>query len=415
MVTYSKFLSTFLLLIFLSAIAIGETVQAADEPLSNFRTEFNEGLELLKKHQYKKAVAKFTVSIAENAIGDKQQALALYHRGLAYQALGQLDKARGDYSRAIKLQALGDKTINVAYYNRGLVHDGLNRPTAALADFVSAIEKNPDFSPAYHNLGNVLRKMGKHKRAIKNFVKSLKLGNPHPYLTYLGLAMAYDAIGRKEQAITSLKYALNLQPRFQQAVEMLARLTTEDLYTFPTKTASTLDTSPTVTASIPKNAATGQPVLTDTRVISDFERLDMKLRGMVKVEPQPVTFKKLALRGTLTTSSPGSVALLVPGPGFRKAQQGRRTLSLPKKKPQRAHYKVQLGTSKNSDKARKIWFFLRAQHADLLKNLNPSFPRINLGDRGYLYRIQVGPFKTRQAANRLCNIIKERAVNCFLV
>jgi len=68
MFTFSRFLSTFFLLIFLSSVAVVETVQAAGETPLNFKTEFDEGRALLKKHQYKKAVVKFTVSIDRKSV-----------------------------------------------------------------------------------------------------------------------------------------------------------------------------------------------------------------------------------------------------------------------------------------------------------------------------------------------------------
>ncbi len=396
-------------------------VHAAVDLAAKSRPVYSQGLKLLRKRQFNKAIERFSIVIEQEPAGDNLQALALYHRGLAYQAMNQLDKARSDYSRAIKLQTLSKKILKVVYYNRGLVHDGLKRPNAALADFVSAIDKNPDFSPAYHNLGNVLRKMGRHKRAIKNFLKSLELGNPQPYLTYMGLALAYEGVDRNKEAITSLKYALDVRPRFKKAQDMLARLTTEDLYTFPTATGLPSNGSPTVTGSIPPGAARRDTVenTNQLNVINDINNL--RLRSFVEVKKEPVQYKKLALRGSVTNAPIGRVAVIVPGPGLNAAKRGKRSAPIPRKKPApastkaRSKFKVQLGVSKTSAQANKVWFFLRAQHEDVLGQLRPTFQRVNLGKRGVLYRIQVGPFKSRLAADRLCKTIKERAVNCFPV
>jgi len=199
---YLRILSAVLLVIILSpaTIMLPAQAQSASQPAGDARVAFSQGLKLLRVRQFKKAIDNFTVTIAQEPSGDNLQALALYHRGLAYQGVGKLDLARSDYSRAIKLKTLRNEVLKVVYYNRGLVHDGLKRPNAALADFVSAIDKDPKYAPAYHNLGNVLRKLGRNERAIKNFVKSLELGNPQPYLTYLGLAMAYESTGRSKEA-----------------------------------------------------------------------------------------------------------------------------------------------------------------------------------------------------------------------
>ncbi len=387
------------------------------------KTVFSQALKLLKKRQFNSAIKKLTRVINQKPVDDKLQGVAYYNRGLANQALGKLDVARADYSSAINLKTLNDKVLKVVYYNRGLVHDGLKRPQAALADFTSAIEKNPKFAPAYHNRGNVLRKLGRPEQAIGDFIKSLKLGNPQPYLTYLGLAMSYERLKRNKAAITSLKYALRLRPRFKEASDMLARLTTADLYTFPTRTASVNDDSPITTSSISKATTTNNPARKSRRVIAEFARPnsnpnpdpDLGLRGVKKVEKQPVQYKKLALRGTLTDSASGRVAIIVPGPGLKKAQKAKRPKVLPKKRAVRGNFKVQLGTSRTSARANKVWFFLRAQHEDLLEKLKPTFQKVKLDDGGTLYRIQVGPFKSWASAQRMCEAIKQRAVNCFPV
>ena len=196
---------------------------------------------------------------------------------------------------------------------------------------------------------------------------------------------------------------------------MLARLTTEDLYTFPTKTASINNDSPITTRSISKAATTNVPGQVPTRVMSEFPRPNIGLRGVVKVEEEPVQFKKLALRGTLTDSTIGHVAIVVPGPGLKKAQKVKRPKTLPKKRPVRGNFKVQLGTSRSSASANKVWFFLRARHEDLLENLKPTFQKVKIDGGGTLYRIQVGPFKSWRAAQRMCETIKQRAVNCLPV
>ncbi len=414
---FSRILNIFILAVSLSLVGVffQSNAQAAIEPADKTSPLFTQGLKLFKTRQFNAAIEKFTTIIERKTTDKRQQALSWYNRGLAYQALGQLDQARSDYTRALKMQVLKDSVVKAVYYNRGLVHDGLKRPQAALADFTSAIEKSPKFSPAYHNLGNVLRKMGKNKRAIKNFLKSLKLGNPQPYLTYMGLALAYEATGRKKAAITSLKYALDLRPRFKQARNMLARLTSEELYAFAARTEPQFDGSPVVTGSIP-NQAVVENLDKSTRIVSDFIPWKLKLRGSLEAKREVVRYKKFALRGSLTNASDGRIARLVPGYGLKKLQK-RRALkkTSPLKRPAHRSFKVQLATSNSNAKANRIWLFLKAQNEDLLQNLKPSFQRVNLGDRGFLYRLQVGPFSSLPTAKRLCQTMKEQAVNCFTV
>ncbi len=417
MKTSTLVLRAIILAVFLSTAAVWfpGTLLAQSQTGFGAKQAFGLGLKLLKTRQYKDAIEQFSAALSAGTLSDNLPALVYYHRGLAFQALGQFDKARKDYSQAIKLKTLKDSVLKVAYYNRGIIHDALKRPNAALADFTSAINKNPEFAPAYHNLGNVLRKMGRNERAIKNFLKSLELGNPQPQLPYMGLALAYEAIGRKPEAITSLKYALRVRPKFKKAQAMLARLTTQDLYSFPNNTSSSQDTTPTVTASISKNVTKYDIPDNSRPLLTEFDRLDQRLGNLVKRQPEAVKYKKLALRGSMANASSGSVALVVPGPGFTKAIRSTPAKKSPARRPPKGLYYAQLATSETDEKAEKIWFFLRAQHDDLLKNLKPNYERVKLPKQKVFYRIQAGPFNNRQAINKLCQAINKRGVNCFPV
>lgn len=444
MIAFSKFWQICALTVFLFAgvsLAAGPAGAARKGNNLTGETAYKQGLKLLKKRQHKKAIEKFTYALTSDTLGDRTFAMAHYHRGVTYQSSGQSEKARKDYTLAIKQDVLSSEMLKTIYYNRGLVHDTLKRPNAAFADFTSALEIDPKFAAGYHNLGNVLRKMGRHKRAVAHLIKSLKLGNPQPHLPYMSLALAYEALGRNKDAITSAKYALKLKPKLRRAQAILARLTTNDLYSFPaqkralktevattsTPTPTAITRSPVTTAAIDVKQSKSRLPSKSNLVLSEFERLDLKMAGQTNDQPKPVRYGKLALRGKFGTSSLGSVAVVVPGPGLKKVTEPVkviRVLPLPKpnlrrlarqKRGLKGMYLAQLGAGNSQDNAEKMWFLLKIQHKDLLKPLKSNIERVDLGAQGVFYRVQAGPFKSQDSAEILCTKIKKRGVNCFSV
>lgn len=78
-------------------------------------------------------------------------------------------------------------------------------------------------------------------------------------------------------------------------------------------------------------------------------------------------------------------------------------------------YRLQLGAMRTPESAREEWGRLERQNADLLGKLAYAAPRVDLGNRGVFYRIQVGPVTEAAAADRTCNELKRRGVGCILV
>ena len=61
------------------------------------------------------------------------------------------------------------------------------------------------------------------------------------------------------------------------------------------------------------------------------------------------------------------------------------------------------------------WFQLKARHRDLLGNLVMVIERVNLGSRGYVFRLQAGPLESRDQVEGLCHLLSQRKIACSLV
>ena len=83
-------------------------------------------------------------------------------------------------------------------------------------------------------------------------------------------------------------------------------------------------------------------------------------------------------------------------------------------------FRVQLGAFSSPENANRGWEALRDAHPDLLADpghaMSLYIDKSDLDDNlGAVFRVQVGPFETEVSAAALCDALRKRAVNCFLV
>jgi phosphoserine phosphatase len=64
--------------------------------------------------------------------------------------------------------------------------------------------------------------------------------------------------------------------------------------------------------------------------------------------------------------------------------------------------------------ARKAMQQLQAREADLVKGLKFQLQRADLGDKGVFARLVIGAM-AREEAERLCNRLKVRGHDCFVI
>ena len=80
----------------------------------------------------------------------------------------------------------------------------------------------------------------------------------------------------------------------------------------------------------------------------------------------------------------------------------------------RQDYMVQLSASRSRALARGVYARLQAKHDDLLGRRDPFILRVDLGDRGIFYRVNVAGFATKAAADSFCADLKKRGQDCLV-
>lgn len=80
----------------------------------------------------------------------------------------------------------------------------------------------------------------------------------------------------------------------------------------------------------------------------------------------------------------------------------------------RQDFMVQLAASRSRALARGVYAKLQKQYDDVLARRDPLFLRVDLGDRGIFYRVNVPGFATRSAASLFCDNLKKRGQDCLV-
>ena len=75
---------------------------------------------------------------------------------------------------------------------------------------------------------------------------------------------------------------------------------------------------------------------------------------------------------------------------------------------------VQLAASRSRALARGVYSNLQGNYSDLLGQRNPLILRVDLGDKGIFYRVNVPGFESRSAASAFCTNLKSRGQDCLV-
>lgn len=75
---------------------------------------------------------------------------------------------------------------------------------------------------------------------------------------------------------------------------------------------------------------------------------------------------------------------------------------------------VQVASQRSEADAQGSWKALQTRYPNLLSSYTASVKQVNLGERGIYYRAQVGPFASRDEANKLCQSLRAQGGDCVV-
>lgn len=105
--------------------------------------------------------------------------------------------------------------------------------------------------------------------------------------------------------------------------------------------------------------------------------------------------------GATPASSPAAAAAAAPRAAATAVPTGR--------------YRIQVGAMRSEAEAREAWDKVRRKHADVVGNLDASYPRVQLPGKGEFIRVQVGPLPDAGAAREACARLSRGGTGCMVV
>lgn len=398
----------------LAGLSLAFWSQAAWAQLTPFET-MQRGVVAYDEGRYAEAISDFTEALKTEGLPPGLEARLYYRRGLANQFLERAGEAVVDYTTAITLHALSDDVTAVIHYNRALAYDDLKKFDLAIADLDQAVKLKSEFPEAYNNRANLYRRLGRYDQAIADFNTSVGLKNPMPHLPLYGMGLTYEALGDPSKAEEYFKAAYQADPNYEPARERVASLGTA-----PARPAATADAraeganyigegdtstpeEEAAAAAAPMRPATGAPAELRAAAAPEPQRApparptpSMDETRLVSLGTPPVRSEPEGGPATATAAPASAAAVAAPA------------------MTRRSGLVVQLAAYSSEERAMAGWKQLNRQHEEVLKGFEPVITEVTPASGETVYRLQVGPMASKDAALALCNSLKERGLSCIV-
>jgi type IV pilus assembly protein PilF len=139
-----------------------------------------------------------------------QKAEAHYKIGVAYLNETKIQQAFVEFQKALELAPRDKKVLNAIGYIYLMYFD---ETAKAIDAFEKATQVDPGYSDAYNNLGYAYEKLGRYDTAISYYKKAVSdLLYSTPEKSYISMGNSYYRLGKYEEALHSFKEAIKRAP-----------------------------------------------------------------------------------------------------------------------------------------------------------------------------------------------------------
>lgn len=185
----------------LKTLELGISIMPDSVSLYNMRGGLFESFML-----YKEAILDFTKGY-EKSTNAKSQSNLLSNRGGTKSRLRDFEGAYIDLKKAAELDSLNMDALN----NLAAVCDEVNKPNETLKYLELIITLNPNYVPAYVNIGFKYQILEQHEKAIIYFNKAIEL-SPDAALGYSNRSFSRLKVNDLEGATKDINQSLTLMP-----------------------------------------------------------------------------------------------------------------------------------------------------------------------------------------------------------
>ncbi len=359
-------------------IGLGMSAQAIAAPPGDIQA----GREAFNSGKYADAIARLSNVIARGKAGKDVLAKVFYMRGVSYQQLKRLTPAIADFSNAIWLDELPAGLQAKAYMRRGKLRLAMSQHGEALKDMNEAVRLRGD-AASYTARGEALIRLGKPKLAIRDFDRALGKKPAARHRIYYLRAQAFEAMGRKGDAVANLRKAVALAPDYQPAGRML----------------KAIGAAPAISvAALPETKPVRQHILTTGSIRPQGAKGRMITDNIAERDWMSATTLKRFDTGALRKAVPRR-PVVAPG---RKQRSGARG------------YVLQLSARKTLETAKITLHHIASINGDLLAGMKLYVEKARSARLGDVYRVRIGPFSGQKQPAKLCDQLKSRGQACFL-
>ncbi len=130
---------------------------------------------------------------------------------------------------AISDGLLDRKDLAATYVNRGILEMSRENYGIAEQNFHHALSVIPKLAEAHVNLGSTMINMQRYDEGIRETQLGLDLNTKEPERAYYNLGIAYEYVGKLQEAYDSYKKAAVLAPKWKEPQDELARFTVQDI------------------------------------------------------------------------------------------------------------------------------------------------------------------------------------------
>ena len=303
--------------------------------------------------------------------------------------------------------AAGQKSFAQKKYAQGIKH---------LTKAINSGNLSPkDVAKALHYRGQAYYKNGEPARSIADLTRALffkKLAPQERSQILQNRAIAYQSVGLTSRAEADLRAA-------GKSSISVARAT-------PQKQRNTRKTRPNLRLSTANQRKPRKPKRTVVSSgwgasVSSATPTQTYQRQQNAQPSQPSTYSTASIRPQQRATTAQASTASASTSGWGSTQTRSKPVSYtttasttPPATTGAGRYRLQLAAFGSPQDANRAWAQMSSQHGDVLSRYTPQLQTANLGQR-VMYRLQIGPFTDKRQTLRLCNSLKQRGLNCFLV
>ena len=203
-----------ILLLVLTVLAVAPSSFARqEEERENFRPEVLEAIRLYQEKKVEEALAKLQEAIA----AEPNDAVAYNALGVVYSQMGDFEQALAQFDKAISLKEPYYKAI-YNKFNLLLSNGNIDEAEALLKDVV---ERHPDHSDGFINLGVLAGRRGNTESALEYFDRAIAI-DANDFDAYSKKGQLLVVEKRYEESLAAFNKAVEINPNYTPAKQAAA-------------------------------------------------------------------------------------------------------------------------------------------------------------------------------------------------